>query len=157
MSIPRSLQHPHRVRVQRLRMAAGATRLDDTAAESLGERLGDLRAGAVAGAQEQHPRSVPASASISTLRRWRREAQPRMQRTSGISQQLAATLELEQVVGVAPVGRAAPAGHQALGPKPTEVVGDEVLRQLEANAQLTNSPIAVREFAQQPPSDRVPR
>src|ERR687885_2413163 len=40
--------HPHGVRVQRLEMASGAAGLDRAAAELLDDRLGDLRAGAVA-------------------------------------------------------------------------------------------------------------
>jgi hypothetical protein len=36
------------------------------------------------------------------------------------------------------------------------VVGDEILRQLEPRAQLTHPPIAVRQLAQQPPTDGMP-
>ena len=54
--------HPHRVGVQRLGVAAGAVGLDQPTGASPGQRLGHLRAGAVAGAQEQHPRPSPAPA-----------------------------------------------------------------------------------------------
>ena len=55
--------HPHGVGVQRLGVAAGAVRLDPSAGAGPGQRFGHLGAGAVARAQEQHPRpsSVPAA------------------------------------------------------------------------------------------------
>src|SRR5215469_5165688 len=80
-----------------------------------------------------------------------------MQHAPGARQQLAAAIELEQIVGITPVSRTSPARHDSLGPKPTEVVGDEILRQLQTGAQLTDPPIAVGQLAQQPPPDRVPR
>ena len=46
--------HPHGFGVQRLRVAAGAARGDDVVAACVEQRLGDLRAGAVPGAEEQH-------------------------------------------------------------------------------------------------------
>src|SRR3954467_8939048 len=48
--------HPYRVGMQRLGMAARAGRAQRAAGGLLGEGLGHLRARAVAGAQEQHPR-----------------------------------------------------------------------------------------------------
>ena len=48
--------HPHGVGVQGLGVAAGAVGLDQSAGAGPGQGLGHLRAGAVAGAQEQHPR-----------------------------------------------------------------------------------------------------
>jgi hypothetical protein len=80
-----------------------------------------------------------------------------MQRTAGASQQLGAAIQLEQVVGVSPVGCAAPARHHTPVPEPAEVIGNEILRQLQPRAELADAPIAVRQLDQQPPPDWVAR
>src|SRR3954451_9548933 len=97
--------HPHRVGMQRLRMAARACRSHSDAGQLLAERLGDLGARAVAGAQEQHPRQR--SAGLARVARPRDHRQPRVQRHAGAPQQLAAALQIENVVAVTAVGRAA--------------------------------------------------
>ena len=56
--------HPHRVGMQRLGMAARACRAHRAAGQPLGERLGDLRARAVARAQEQYVRDAAALAPV---------------------------------------------------------------------------------------------
>jgi hypothetical protein len=52
-----------------------------------------------------------------------------MQRNAGARQQLAAPAEINRVIPIAPICRAAPAKHEPLGPEATEMVGDEILRQ----------------------------
>src|SRR4051812_24482171 len=107
-------------------MAAGAYRAHRAVRQSLAERLGHLRAGAVARAEEEHARDRRRSASArSTWRGARREA--RMQRDSRAREQLAATREIEHVVGVTSVRRAASRRDQATVAQLAQVVGDEVL------------------------------
>jgi len=79
-----------------------------------------------------------------------------MQRRAGACQQFATTSELEQVVGSAPVGGAASPRHDAVGSQPTEVIGDEVLWQLQPRAQFADAAVAARKLAQQSPPDRMP-
>ena len=89
-------------------------------------------------------------------RRCRRQPQAGMQRAAGRRQQLPAARQVEAVVGVAPIGRAAPHRHQPLGPQPPQVVGDQALRSSDQGAQLAHLSIAAPELAQQPPAQRVP-
>ena len=68
-NIDAALGHgPHGVGMQRLGMAAGAPGLDRAGGAVLDEGLGDLRTGAVAGAQEQQPRSGASPRTISRRR-----------------------------------------------------------------------------------------
>ena len=54
------LHHPHRVRMQASRLAAGAERLHAAVGEVLEQGLGHLRTGAVLGAEEEDPsRTTP--------------------------------------------------------------------------------------------------
>ena len=101
----------HGVGMQRLGVAARAAGVDRAVRPVLEQRLGDLRAGAVAGAQEQHPRRRVDR----RRRRRRRAARPSagVQRGAGVGEQLAAAAQVEPVVGVATVGRAAPGRRRA--------------------------------------------
>jgi hypothetical protein len=78
-----------------------------------------------------------------------------MQRDTGGRQQLAAVTELEYVVGVATIRQTAPARNEALNSQPSEVVGDEVLRQPDERAQLSDPAIAICKFTEQAPANRV--
>ena len=100
--------------------------LDRAARELLEQRLGHLGAGAVAGAQEQHPRARAPPCAPAPARRepQRRDAAP----PPALGEQLAAAREVERVVGVAAVGRAAPRRHQPAVAQLAQVVGDQVLR-----------------------------
>jgi hypothetical protein len=78
-----------------------------------------------------------------------------MQRHAGSCQQLAAVTELEYVVRVTTIRQTAPARNEALRSQPTEVVGDEVLRQPDERAQLSDPAIAVCKFAEYAPANGV--
>ena len=92
-SMPPRAHDPHGVRVQGLRVAPGAERLDRPAADLLGQRLGHLRARAVARAQEEQASGLPARSRAA------RRSQPGVQRRAGRAEQLAAAREIEAVVG----------------------------------------------------------
>ncbi len=129
--------------------------LDRAAGQLLGERLGHLRARAVAGAQEQHARRAPAALAPGACAARQRKA--RVQRRAGARQQLAAARQVEDVVGVAAVGGAAPHRDKATVAQLAQVVGDQALAPARQRAQLADAPIAARQLAQQPPPQRVPR
>ena len=148
---PALAHHPHRVGVQGLGMAAGAGRAHRAVGEVFGQRLGHLRARAVAGAQEQHARLCRAAASVCA----HGGRQPWMQRRTGGDEQLTAARQLEDVVGVAAVGEAAAGRHQFAVAQLTQVVGDQALALAGQLAQLADTPIAARQFAQEPPAQRM--
>ena len=78
----------------------------------LDERLGDLGAGAVAGAQEQQPRSAPArldGVAVAPAR----ATSPGWSEPPGVAEQVAAAEQIGPVVDVAAVGRAAAGGDDA--------------------------------------------
>ena len=98
----------HRVRVQRLGLAARAGRLDHVPAELSEQRLGHLRAGAVAGAQEQHagahPDPSPRVPGISP--------RPATYAQARLGQEFGAAGQVDAVISVPAVGRAAPGGRR---------------------------------------------
>ena len=65
-------------------------------------------------------------------------------------------LEVEPVVGVAAVERAAVRGHKAARPEETQVVGDKVRRPADHLGQLAHTPVRGGELGEQPPTERVP-
>jgi hypothetical protein len=79
-----------------------------------------------------------------------------MKRRAGPGEQLLAALQIQQVIGVAAVRRAAPTGDHLLGAELTEVVGDKALAQLKPRAELPDPPIAVCQLGQQPPAHGMP-
>ena len=95
--------HPHRVGMQRLRMAPGRRGCDGALRHRLEQRFGDLRSRAVPGAQEQDPRRPDAGhpgrgvvgGDVAA------EPQPGMQRTAGGLELLPAPGEIDRVVAVA--------------------------------------------------------
>ena len=106
MSMPRLAQHPDRVRDAAASGAAGAAQRRSSARHLLEQRLGDLRAGAVAGAQEQHPSTATGRRSADRAAPSAR-AERGMQRTARGLERLAAGDEVDRVVAVATVRRAA--------------------------------------------------
>ena len=145
---------PHRVRVQRLRVAARAAGLDGARRSVFDERFGDLGAGAVAGAQEQQPRPCAAAA-----RRRRGGAgasdEPGMEREPGFAEQVAAAEQIGPVVDVAAVGRASAGADDAGVPELRQVVGDEVLRLPDELHELADPAIAAPELDDQLPAQRI--
>jgi hypothetical protein len=151
--ISRTLSHPHGVRVQRLGVAAGAGGGDGARRPVLDERFGDLRAGAVAGAQEQQSR---ASASwLGDIRRRRRDGKTGVQRVPGVAEEVAAAQQIGAVVDVAAVGRAAARGDDAGLAELLQVVGDQVLRLADELDELADAPIAAPELVDQLPAQRI--
>jgi hypothetical protein len=149
---PAGAHDAHRVGVQRLGVAPGAARLDRATAEPLGQRLGHLRAGAVAGAQEEHARAR----ARDRVRR-RRQPQPGVQRLAGRREQRATAREVEAVVRLAAVGRAAPRRDEAVGSQARQVVGDEALRSADEPGELADLAVAARQLGEEPPAQRVTR
>src|SRR4051812_8406513 len=141
--------------MHRLRLASRARGCDATAGKLLAERLGDLRASAVARAQEEHSsdlRRVPALGL-----RDRRRDEPGMQRRACRRQELATPVEVERVVRVTAVGRAAARRHEATVAQPAQVIRDKALPLPRELAQLADAPVAACQIAQQLPPQRVAR
>ena len=135
-------------------MAARAHRAHRAGGQLFGERLRHLRTRAVAGAQEQHPRRCGGTPAVT----WARgRDQTRMQRSAGARQQLAAAREIEDVVGVATVRRAAAHRDDTPVSQLAQVVRDEALAAARERAQLPHAPIAACQLAHQPPPQRMPR
>ena len=78
-----------------------------------------------------------------------------MQRGAGADEQLAAARQLEHVVGVAAVSEAATGRDQSAVAQLTQVVGDQALSLGGELAELADPPVAPRQLAQQPPTQRV--
>ncbi len=77
--------------------------------------------------------------------------------TPALGQQLAAARQIEDVVGVAAVGRAAAHRDETAVAQLAQVIRDEALAPARQRAQLADAPIAARQLAQQAPPQRVPR
>ena len=150
-------QHPDRVRVQRFRVAPGAAGLDRSSGHLLDECLGDLRACAVAGAQEQHPSPTTRTVIARFERAPRGDTQRRMERTRSRLERLAAGDQVDGVVAVAAVRRAAADRHQAAVAQQSQVIRDQALRFVDQRRQLRHRPITAHQFVQQTPSNRVRR
>ncbi len=140
----------HRLRVQRLGLAARAGRLDRVPAELSEQRLGQLRAGAVPGAQEQH-----ADARPDPIRGRRDQPQARVESPARLGQELGAAGQVDAVIGVPAVGRAAPGGHQPARLELAEVVGNQALRLAEQTGELADLPVAAPQLGQQLPAQRM--
>ena len=145
--------HTDRVGMQRLRVAPGAHGLDRATGEVLAERLGHLRARAVARAQEEHAGDRGADLGLRAVASACRE--PRVQRHAGAGEQLAAACEVEDVVGVAAVGSTATRRHEATVAEPPQVIRDQALAPVRLRAELAHAAIAACQLGQQPPSQRV--
>lgn len=152
---PTVAQHVDGVRMQRLGAAPGAARLDAGPAPPLQDRLGHLRPGAVARAQEQHPDRSSAGTAGRRARRGRDQPQAGMECGAGVGEELAARPQVQAVVGVPAVGRAASGAHQAAVAQPAEVVGGQALSLPEQRRQLAHLPVAAGQLAQQPPPHGV--
>src|SRR4051794_16462435 len=115
--------------MQRLGVASGAARDEGPATQAAGQSLGDLRAAAVASAEEEDLDVDRAGLALCTWRRGR-EAQTGMQFAAARNEEVAAAGEVEGVVGVAPIRAALPPVHHSGCPQLRQVVGDEVLRSI---------------------------
>ena len=78
-----------------------------------------------------------------------------MQREGRTGQRPRAALQVQAVIGVAPVEAAAPGRDQAALAEPAQVVRDQVLRLARRGYQLADPLVAGGEFPQQPPPHRV--
>jgi hypothetical protein len=78
-----------------------------------------------------------------------------MERGARRREHLAAALEIDAVVGVAPVGRAAARGDELRVPQAAQVVRDEVLRYTDRRRQLADAPVAPRQLGEETPAERV--
>jgi hypothetical protein len=76
---------------------------------------------------------------------------------AGDGQHLAEPLEVDRVVGVAAVSRAAPPRDQPGIAQLAQVVRDEALGLPHQVGQLVHRAVAAGQAAQQPPAQRVPR
>ena len=153
MSMPALAHHPHRVGVQRLRMAAGAARLDRAAGRA-------ARAAPRRSASGRCCRCTGTARARRAGRGRRRRgggasARPGCSARAGAGQQLAAAREVERVVGVAAVGRAAARRHEAAVAELAQVVRDQVLRLADQRASARHPAVAAGQLAQQPPAQRV--
>jgi hypothetical protein len=79
-----------------------------------------------------------------------------MQGGAGRGQQLTAARQVDAVVRIPAVRRAAPHGHQPAIAQPGQVIGDQVLRLAEQGCQLADLPVTAGQLAQQPPAPRFP-
>ena len=119
----------------------------------LDEGLGDLGAGAVAGAQEQQPRSSPSRLDLVWWRR--REREPGMEREPGVAEKVPAAEQVGPVVDVATVGRAASGADDTGVAEFRQVVGHQVLRLPDQLHELADPAVATTELADQLPSQRI--
>jgi hypothetical protein len=121
---------------------------------ALTQRLGDRRAGAVAGADEQH------RDGHGRLRRPGRHGPQRrvqcgVQCGTGGGEALGAALQGEVVVAVAAVETASRRGDQAAVAQQAQVIGDEVLWLAGERHELAHPQVAAGQGGQQPPPHRV--
>ncbi len=134
-------------------VATGALGLDGVAGEVLEQRLGDLRARAIAGAEEEDAGSA-ARGRVAVCVGWD-EGEAGVERAAGPGEQLTAAREVNAVVGVAAVEGAAAHRHEAAGAEAAEVVGDEILRLAEHVRELADLAVAAGELAEELPAERV--
>ena len=78
-----------------------------------------------------------------------------MQRGAGADEQLTAARQLEHVISVTAVGVAAARRDHSAVAQLAQVVGDQALALPGQLAELADTPIAARQFGQQPPAQRV--
>jgi hypothetical protein len=119
----------------------------------LHERFGYLGTGAIAGTQKQHSRCLSEESLV--IAWWWLEAQPWMEQPAGCPKQVRTVRQVEAIVSVATVGRAAARLHEARCSEAAEMVRDQILLLPHQSAQLAHLAIAVCELRQQPPSERV--
>ena len=76
---------------------------------------------------------------------------------AGIDEQVAVALEVEAVVAVAAVERAAARPDELASAQSAQVVGDEGLRLVDQARQLADAAVAGGQLAQELPTERMPR
>src|SRR3954447_2782255 len=144
-----------RVAVHGFRLASGTDDVHRAPSRAFKQRFGDLGTGAVAGAREQHARSVSRTAS-SEVGKWRNSnIEPRMQQRAGVRELLTAPVEVDPVVHRPSILRAPPRRHQPTGAKPPEVIRDEPLWFVDEVDHLLDEAITVRELDQHSPPQRM--
>jgi hypothetical protein len=80
-----------------------------------------------------------------------------MEGGAGRLEQFPATSEIDAVVAVPPIRRTATHRHELASSQLTKVIRHQALRCLDQLSQLRDRPVAVDEFLQQPPADRMSR
>src|SRR4051794_12593454 len=146
--------HPDCVRVEVLGTAACAERLDPVAGGLREKSFGDLGAGAVPGAKEKH--ALPRSAAR-TVDNSRAGGETGVERHPGCGEKFATAGQLDPVVAVSTISRAAPHRYESTTAQTTEVIRNGVLRLADPRAQLPDSQVAARQLRKQPPAHRVRR
>ena len=89
--------------------------------------------------------------------RRRGTAQAGVQRRAGRCELLPAASQLDAVVAVPAIGRAAPHRHQPAGTEPAQVVGHGILRLTDQSGQLPHPPVAAGQLGQQAPAQWITR
>lgn len=80
-----------------------------------------------------------------------------MERGTGVHEQRTAAAEIEDVVRIPAVERAATGRNETRLPKAAQVIGDEALRRPHRRDQLTHTLITSRQFPQESPTQRMRR
>ena len=157
MSIPRSRITRTALGCSGFGMAPGAGGVDRALRHVLEQRLGDLRARAVPRAQEQHPRLAPRAARrrARSGRRRREPTAPGCSAPPAACSCSPAAREVDRVVAVASVGRAATRGDEPAVAQLAQVVRHQALRLADELGQLPHGPVAAHELAEQPPPQRM--
>jgi hypothetical protein len=78
-----------------------------------------------------------------------------MQRTTGSSELVLASSEIDRVVRVAPISRAATSEDESTVSELTQVVGDQVLWLVDELSQFPHRTITTNQFLQQSPPQRM--
>jgi hypothetical protein len=86
---------------------------------------------------------------------WWLQTKPRIESSARRAERLSATRQIEAIVGVTAVGRAASRKDEACRSQLAEMVGHQILRLTHQSAELTHLAIALGELGQQPPAERV--
>ena len=132
-------------------MAPRAPGRDRMTGAVLEQRLRDLRPGAVPGAEEQDERRS-AVARRDGGGRGGGEPHARVKGGSGGAEQVAAAEQIDPVVDVAAVRRAAPGAHEARIAQLGQVIRDQVLRLAQQFGELANPAIAAGQLTEQLPA-----
>ncbi len=132
------------------RHGAGAVGFDLAAAQVAQQAFGHLRAGAVVGAEEEHAETVGEPGS--QLGQVRIGPEAGVDAGGGHGEAVAELGEVETVIDVALVGRAAAFAHQLVPAQLAQVVGNQVLRLVKKRNQLADLAVASGESLDQAPT-----
>src|SRR6187431_3120209 len=78
-----------------------------------------------------------------------------MERAARMLHGLTAGREVDRVVAVAPVGGTPTGGHESALAEEAQVVRDQALRLVDQGHQLLDRAVALNQFLQQPPAQRM--